>query len=126
MILTEKAKEDFYNWFLTDYIPSTRPDYKKFTDIQIWGKFKRMGETIQYAIIQEWFDSVGIYVIVRPEGIPNDFSLPFDKDLGKYWDSYCAFNYEAEIALTNSTSSLSRNEALKQALTAANDYYNTI
>lgn len=108
-LLTDKCLADFENWLLTDYTPSTRPDYKTFTDGQILGKFKRMGETLQYTIIQEFFDSVGIYIGVITE--PSNGG------------EICYFNYKVNKKKFSPYNE-DRKETWKAAIIIANELYN--
>ena len=54
MILTGKAKEDFYKYINTE-------DYKLFDYV----RKKYANEIVLNALIIEWFDSVGIYISIN-------------------------------------------------------------
>lgn len=105
MILTGKSKEDFEKW-----IPKSKMGDGYSSHIFINGMyliFELMPETLQYAIIQEWFDSVGIYI---------------ETDFGKLdWGFTVRFNFKTIESLCNFET---RNEALKAAITNANEIYN--
>lgn len=112
-LLTDKALTDYTNWLLTDYIPSTRPDYKKFTDSQILGKINRMGETLQFALIQEWLDSVGYYIHTDIE----------QDDEGKILFKPTVIR-NGEVISPPYEVKKSRNESVKWAIECANFKYN--
>ena len=87
MILTGKAKEDFsYNYNMSD--------------------FNGYSETLQNALIIEWFDSVGIY-------ITSDY---FELNKGFYSE---ILNENFEIVKPT------RPEALTEAIKKANEIYNS-
>ena len=95
MILTGKTKEDFsYNYNMSD--------------------FNGYSETLQNALIIEWFDSVGIYISINYV----DFYDEFKNDTG------------FETYVTNKGLSVkfrivsNRQEAIKQAIEKANEIYN--
>lgn len=108
MILTGKAKEDFEKWF-SDYSEKNHHlsgwrDYDQYIDEV------ELPETLQYAIIQEWFDSVGIYISPYTNGIVYEPGV-------LWYYSLVTENYR-------STYHLSRNEAVEAAITNANLIYN--
>ena len=104
MILTGKAKEDFYKYINIE-------DYKLFDYV----RKKYANEIVLNALIIEWFDSVGIYISIN------------------YVDFYDEFrnNTGFETYVTNKGLSVkfrsvsSRQEAIKQAIKKANEIYNT-
>ena len=53
IILTDKSKQDFGRWH-----------FERRTSIEEYSSFHKLSETAQYAVIIEWFDSVGIYIQV--------------------------------------------------------------
>ena len=104
MILTGKAKEDFYKYINIE-------DYKLFDYV----RKKYANEIVLNALIIEWFDSVGIYISIN------------------YVDFYDEFrnNTGFETYVTNKGLSVKfrsvsiRQEAIKQAIKKANEIYNT-
>ena len=104
MILTGKAKEDFYKYINIE-------DYKLFDYV----RKKYANEIVLNALIIEWFDSVGIYISIN------------------YVDFYDEFrnNTGFETYVTNKGLSVkfrsvsSRQEATVQAIKKANEIYNT-
>ena len=100
MILTGKASKDFIKWL---HFKHNLQPYNLFNEI------------IQYALIIEWFDSVGIYISIN------------------YVDFYDEFrnNTGFETYVTNKGLSVKfrsvsiRQEAIKQAIKKANEIYNT-
>ena len=103
MILTGKAKEDFYKYINIE-------DYKLFDYV----RKKYANEIVLNALIIEWFDSVGIYISIN------------------YVDFYDELrnNTGFETYVTNKGLSIkfrsvsSRQEAIKQAIKKANEIYN--
>ena len=103
MILTGKAKEDFYKYINIE-------DYKLFDYV----RKKYANEIVLNALIIEWFDSVGIYISIN------------------YVDFYDELrnNTGFETYVTNKGLSVkfrsvsSRQEAIKQAIKKANEIYN--
>ena len=104
MILTGKAKEDFYKYINIE-------DYKLFDYV----RKKYANEIVLNALIIEWFDSVGIYISIN------------------YVDFYDEFrnNTGFETYVTNKGLSVKfrsvsiRQEATIQAIKKANEIYNT-
>ena len=104
MILTGKAKEDFYKYINIE-------DYKLFDYV----RKKYANEIVLNALIIEWFDSVGIYISIN------------------YVDFYDEFrnNTGFETYVTNKGLSVKfrsvsiRQEAIKQAIKKANEIYNS-
>jgi len=100
MILTGKAKEDFVEWCKQD------ADWlQTYEDIFL------------YALIIEWFDSVGIYVECNRATLGIDF---------KCW--YYTISDSRGVHLNNYLYNIvkvdSRHEATKQAIIKANELYN--
>ena len=103
MILTGKAKEDFYKYINIE-------DYKLFDYV----RKKYANEIVLNALIIEWFDSVGIYISIN------------------YVDFYDELrnNTGFETYVTNKGLSVKfrsvsiRHEAIKQAIKKANEIYN--
>ena len=104
MILTGKAKEDFYKYINIE-------DYKLFDYV----RKKYANEIVLNALIIEWFDSVGIYISIN------------------YVDFYDEFrnNTGFETYVTNKGLSVKfrsvsiRQEATIQAIKKANEIYNS-
>ena len=94
MILTGKAKEDFYKYINIE-------DYKLFDYV----RKKYANEIVLNALIIEWFDSVGIY-------ITSDY---FELNKGFYSEIL-----NSNFAIVKPT----RQEALTEAIKKANEYYN--
>ena len=95
MILTGKAKEDFYKYL-------NIKDYKLFDYV----RKKYANEIVSNALIIEWFDSVGIY-------ITSDYL-----ELNRVFYSEI-LNENFEIVKPN------RQEALTEAIKKANEIYNS-
>ena len=108
MILTGKAKEEFFNWLDNQGVNGI--------DISNWEfeKFHLLSNVSQNSLIIEWFDSVGIYISIN------------------YVDFYDEFrnNTGFETYVTNKGLSVKfrsvsiRQEAIKQAIKKANEIYN--
>lgn len=100
MILTGKAKEEFFNWLDNQGVNGI--------DISNWEfeKFQLLSNVSQNALIIEWFDSVGIY-------ITSDYF-----ELNKCFYSE-VFNSDFEIIKPT------RQEALTKAIKKANEIYNS-
>lgn len=48
-----KAKKDFEKWYFERY---------QLTDVFRYFQFSKLSESMQYGVIVDWFDSVGIYI----------------------------------------------------------------
>ncbi len=96
MILTGKAKEDFYK-FLIKKFPLNENEVEKWF-ISLYNEFKN-------ALLIEWFDSVGIIIT------SNYFELN-----KVFYSEILDSNFEI-VKLT-------RQEALTEAIKKANEYYN--
>ena len=109
MILTGKAKEEFFNWLDNQGANGI--------DISNWEfeKFHLLSNVSKNSLIIEWFDSVGIYISIN------------------YVDFYDELrnNTGFEIYVTNKGLSVKfrivsiRQEAIKQAIKKANEIYNS-
>ena len=99
MILTGKAKEEFFNWLDNQGVNGI--------DISNWEfeKFQLLSNVAQNALIIEWFDSVGIY-------ITSDY---FELNNGFYSEIL-----NENFAIVKPT----RQEALTEAIKKANEIYN--
>jgi len=63
MKLTDKCKEDFEKWFMTDYILRTENIGKNVYGLKM---LERCIPTLRYGIYVDFFDSVGILINVIP------------------------------------------------------------
>ena len=97
MILTGKAKEDFYKYINIE-------DYKLFDYV----RKKYANEIVLNALIIEWFDSVGIYVNAELDYLHIVWFPTINND----------WNFEEREFET-------RQEAIKEAIKKANEIYNT-
>lgn len=118
MILTGKAKEDFELWVNNThddngngqtgkrlfYIESI-DDYK-FINTEHY--IHNIGESMLYALIIEWLDSLGLIIII-------DYTNPF-------WYAYIMEGVGSHS--TDYNGFCSRQEATKQAILKANELYN--
>lgn len=106
MILTRKAKDDFLKW-LQDNYELLIEDVGGFS--YFWNAQTRVSE---YALIIEWFDSVGITVDVMPildnpiKWVPNTFWIA------------------KEISTDDSEYYETRQQATTEAIKKANEIYN--
>ena len=98
MILTGKAKEDFFNWLDNQGVNGI--------DISNWEfeKFQLLSNVSQNALIIEWFDSVGIIIT-------------FD-----YFDLNKCFY--SEISNNSFSTVGTRQECAKNSILKANEIYN--
>ena len=103
MILTGKAKEDFYKYINIE-------DYKLFDYV----RKKYANEIVLNALIIEWFDSVGIYVSINYV----DFYNEIRNDKG--FEAYVTKGISVKFRSVSS-----RQEATIQAIKKANEIYNT-
>ena len=99
MILTGKAKENFFNWLDNQGVNGI--------DISNWEfeKFQLLSNVSQNALIIEWFDSVGIY-------ITSDY---FELNKGFYSEIL-----DSNFEIVKPT----RQEAFTEAIKKANEIYN--
>lgn len=94
MILTDKTLKHFNEWKINN---------KQLSTIEVLD-FKHLSVISQNALIIEWFDSVGIYI------------LNTDFDGNYFWYEFNGLGY--------SITSKNRNEALKKTIIKANEQYN--
>ena len=104
MILTGKAKEDFYKYL-------NIKDYKLFDYV----RKKYANEIVSNALIIEWFDSVGIYISINYV----DFYDELRNDKGF---EACVTNKGLSVMFRSVSS---RQEATLQAIKKANEIYNS-
>ena len=104
MILTGKAKKEFFNWLDNQGVNGI--------DISNWEfeKFHLLSNVSQNSLIIEWFDSVGIYV--NSSGLT--LSKTFISDVSV--NDNCEYNYDGFRI---------RKEATEQAIKKANEIYNS-
>ena len=104
MILTNKSKEDFFNWLDNQGVNGI--------DVSNWEfeKFQLLSNVSQNALIIDWFDSVGIYV--NSSGLT--LSKTFISDVSV--NDNCEYNYDGFRT---------RKEATEQAIKKANEIYNS-
>lgn len=107
MILTGKAKEDFFNWLDNQGVNGI--------DISNWEfeKFHLLSNVSQNALIIEWFDSVGIYIeVYRHNNRPTvqGFNSRIVRRINGYYECCIAVN--------------TRNKAIQYAIKKANEIYN--
>ena len=100
IILTDKAKTDFGLWH-----------FERRTSIAEYENFHKLSETAQYAVIVEWFDSVGIYIEV---GGDLGFEIKFHYNILAFYND----------RIPNGKKFNSRIEATKEAIILANEIYN--
>lgn len=98
MILSGKAERDFIKYIYDEY--NLQP-YNIFND------------TFQYALIIEWFDSVGIYIELFKE----DYCFAFNLHRG---------NCKIKDYIIGISGYNSRKETIQQAIIKANEVYNNI
>jgi len=108
MILTGKAKEEFFNWLDNQGVNGI--------DISNWEfeKFHLLSNVSQNALIIEWFDSVGIYIFID--------SVKSYKE--RFWRFHIAMNdldrnIREEFYMDN------RSEITYKAIKKANEIYNS-
>ena len=99
MILTGKAKEEFFNWLDNQGVNGINISNWEFE------KFHLLSNVSQNSLIIEWFDSVGIY-------ITSDY---FELNKGFYSEIL-----DSNFAIVKPT----RQEALTEAIKKANEIYN--
>lgn len=110
-MLTGQCKNDFELWMF-NYFIEHRPDYPSHWIIS---KFERKTELEKLAFYMEWFDSVGIYIIVdiwHRELRNNVMYFGFSLE-----------NKQTDI-VTGHYHIKSRQEATKDAIEKANELYN--
>ena len=102
MILTGETKLDFERWLHSNDVLIKDGIYD---DTYLTDVFDKLPLNLQYALIIEWFDSVGIY-------INSDYF-----ELNKWFYSEVL---DSNFAIVKPT----RQEALTEAIKKANEYYN--
>jgi len=118
MKLTGECREDF-EIFVLKYFRQERKDYDKFTDNTVLGKFSRMTDIFQNALIIEFFDSVGIYVSIECYydallGYNRGFeAIVFDEQENTKYDCNPSDCFETRL------------EAISKAIEKVNEIYNT-
>lgn len=120
MILTGKAKEDFYNWLFL--FQETIFKGRFLGDEQdVLDEFDILPLTCKNTLIIEWFDSVGILINTPPyydsmlgynRGFESIVIVEKTGDIYELYDDNDVFDY--------------RKEATKQAIIKANEIYNNL
>jgi hypothetical protein len=101
IILTDKAKKDFGRWH-----------FERRTSVAEFQNFDKLSETAQYAVIIEWFDSVGIYLQV------GSYNNNPNRQFAFYIVNFDGSNPNFDCGFSN------RIETTKEAITVANEIYN--
>ena len=111
MILTGKAKEEFFNWLDNQGVNGI--------DISNWEfeKFQLLSNVSQNALIIEWFDSVVVYINTTYEEYEDIQVKNFPVKI-KTWSVWIN-----ELLLEGFNS---RQDALTEAIKKANEIYNTM
>ena len=112
MILTGETKEDFERWLHSNdvLIKEGIYDATYLTDV-----FEELPLNLRYALIIEWFDSVGIYISINYV----DFYDELRNDTG--FETYVT-NKGLSVKFRSVSS---RQEALTEAIKKANEIYNS-
>jgi hypothetical protein len=100
IILTDKAKTDFGLWH-----------FERRTSVAEFQNFDKLSETAQYAVIIEWFDSVGIHIEVA--GILG-FAIKFHYNILQTNQEVKPYGRKFEKRIL----------ATKEAIIVANEIYN--
>ena len=109
MMLTGKSKRTFLKW-LKIRVNST---LHEIDNIEFW--FNLQDESFKITLIIEWFDSVGIYIIISPSDNPNNwfYTILGEDILSPFYQMYQSLDdFE------------NREEATEQAIKKANEIYN--
>ena len=101
IILTDKAKSDFGFWL-----------FQRRASVEEQANFRKLSETAKYAIIIEWFDSVGIYIGVG--SYDNYHKIDFAFNIVKFDGEHDSFDCGFE----------DRIKATKESIIVANELYN--
>ena len=101
MELTGKCKEDFGTWLLSPYKEGEEKNKAKALSL-----FVRSPNSMKYGVYVDFFDSVGIYIIISRD------SGWYDVDIAGEW--------------TSTTTQDNRTEARIVAIEKANEIYNKI
>ncbi len=125
MILTYKAQSDFWKWYL---LPETLKSHKldsmfKYSNGNaIKVNFLAESKVCQNALIIEWFDSVGIHVIVSPYSYAYLFAN--GADLIENDSTWSYFIYKGTKYISDGVDFENRTEATTKAIKRANVIYN--
>ena len=101
IILTDKAEHDFGRWL-----------FERRVSIEEFKSFHKLSETAQYAVIIEWFDSVGIFIGVG--SYDNYHKIDFAFNIVKFDGEHDSFDCGFE----------DRIKATKESIVVANEIYN--
>jgi hypothetical protein len=110
MKLTGKCKEDFEKW-----LKENNKDLLKLSDPSIYfseifsmsALFKYLTESMQYGVLEDFFDNAGIGICVTPVFPTKKYGWSFSVELEASYSNY-----------------LSRNRARTAAIEKANELYN--
>lgn len=118
MLLTDKAKQDFIEWMAFNYteIMNGHTGYSNYlNDIAF---------TSVNAHIQEWFDSVGYFIIAYPYCTIGHIDYDWEQvEFDSTW-SFQIF-YKDGLWQADGADHETRPEALKSAIVKANEIYNS-
>ena len=103
MKLTGKCKVDFEKWLLYCGVYG---EYEYHLDEDLVSHFENLKTSMQYGVYVDFFDSVGIYIIISRD------SGWYDVDIAGEW--------------TSTTTQDNRTEARTLAIEQANEIYNKI
>ncbi len=117
MILNGKAKEDFENYVLNKELGhDSEVLISVYNQETLFIDYKDVKETLLNALIIEWFDSVGIYIIISPSDNPKNwfYTILGEDILSPFYQMYQSLDdFE------------NRQEAIIQAIKKANEIYNS-
>lgn len=72
-ILKGKALEDFEKWYLIWVFKEKTYLSLRFSDEQILKNWKSLHISEQYGVLEDWFDSVGVYISIEHNEISRMF-----------------------------------------------------
>ena len=108
MILTGKCKEDFEEWMLINNKELLKYSEERYSEVISMSQlFKYLTDSMQYGVLVDFFDSVGLPININCYG--NGFEDEWQYDI----------TTQAEIY-----NSSTRQEARRQAIEKANEIYN--
>lgn len=111
MILIGKAKEDFEKWLNKEMYYLGRHNFEDRDN-----NIEDLSDNFQNALIIEWFDSIGIYIIISPSDNPKNwfYTILGEDILSPFYKMYQSLDdFE------------NRQEALTEAIKKANEIYNS-
>jgi hypothetical protein len=80
-LLTGKAKEDFEKWLHKE----NQIKFDNFYTVYNIEFFKELPFSMQYGVIVDWFDSVGIEIHIKPIAVGYEFILKYEKKNVDWW-----------------------------------------